>query len=171
MTSQISTERIAQIMREQTLRRLALENPCRPCGALGRVKIDDTEDADGYYETKDCEHCKGRGWFKKTLDEVMAMRFGPEWPTRLTLEQKLRALENRFYNRATWEPKPGDLYTTSRADLELYEVVDVADGHICTRYRTQPDGAISRWPAEEFLAEHTFGHARTHVPNWVIAFS
>ncbi|AXQ69693.1 hypothetical protein HOU03_gp111 [Caulobacter phage CcrSC] len=171
----MDVEAYRKAIHEATHRRLALENPCRECGALGTLKIEGSEDSEGYYRCKPCEACAGKGWIKKPLAEVMAMRFGPEWPTVLTPRQKLMALENRFYSRQTWTPKAGDLYTTSRADYELYEIVDIdTDDHtthrrIRTRYRAKPDGPISEWFAHEFLSEHTFGYARTHVPNWIFA--
>ncbi|MDD9740894.1 hypothetical protein PVW47_14030 [Marinovum sp. SP66] len=42
---------------------------------------------------------------------------------RLTKTQKLEALAARFYQGVEWVPKAGDLYTTSRADLEVYRVI------------------------------------------------
>lgn len=94
---------------------------------------------------------------------------GPLWPIELTPMQKLHALSGKFYSRLQWEPKAGDLYTTSRADLELYQVTAIRDGKVFTRYR---DGnrsiATSEWPEDEFLDPHTFGYARVHVPDWII---
>lgn len=86
----------------------------------------------------------------------------------LTAEQKLHALAFRFYQSAGWEPKAGDYYTTSRADLELYKVVDVRDGKVFTTYLPE-GGTVAEWPAEEFLSEKTFGRCRVHVPDWVLA--
>lgn len=87
----------------------------------------------------------------------------------LTAQQKLHALAYRFYQGGKWEPKPGDYYTTSRADLELYQVIDVRDGKVFTRYCDPQRGShITDWPAEEFLSPETFGRARVWVPGWVI---
>ncbi len=85
---------------------------------------------------------------------------------QLTYEQKLQAMANRFYQGAEWSPKAGDHYTTSRADLEVYRVMDVADGVVYTAY-TEGSKEISEWPAAEFLTEG-FGPNRVHVPNWLL---
>jgi hypothetical protein len=85
---------------------------------------------------------------------------------QLTATQKLHAMAHRFYSRQPWTPQPGDFYTSSRADLELYKVVDVRDGKVLTTYLPE-GGTVAEWPADEFLADHTFGYARVHVPAWV----
>lgn len=84
----------------------------------------------------------------------------------LTPMQKLHALSNRFYSGVAWTPKAGDYYTTSRADLELYKVVDVRDGKVFTTYLPE-GGTVDEWPSDEFLSPETFGYARVHVPSWV----
>jgi hypothetical protein len=84
----------------------------------------------------------------------------------LTENQKLHALANRFYSDAKWEPKAGDFYTTSRADLELYQVVEVTDDKIRTKYLF-PDSPIAEWAKHGFLTEG-FGVKRVHVPFWVL---
>lgn len=86
---------------------------------------------------------------------------------KLTLQQKLDALAYRFYQGAAWEPKAGDFYTTSRADLELYQVVSVENGVVRTRF-TEGSDAITEWPQVEFLTGG-FGPKRVFVPEWVIA--
>lgn len=85
---------------------------------------------------------------------------------KLTYQQKLDALSYRFYQGAQWEPKAGDFYTTSRADLELYQVVSVEGGVVRTRF-TEGSDAISEWPEAEFLTEG-FGPRRVFVPEWVM---
>ncbi|MBO9125497.1 MULTISPECIES: hypothetical protein [unclassified Rhizobium] len=86
--------------------------------------------------------------------------------TKLTYQQKLDALSYRFYQAGPWAPKAGDFYTTSRADLELYQVVSVENGLVRTRY-TEGTDAISEWPEAGFLTEG-FGARRVFVPDWVI---
>lgn len=85
---------------------------------------------------------------------------------RLTPQQKMHALAHRFYQGARWEPKAGDYYTTSRADLELYQVVEVTDQHVRTRY-TEGSDTIATWPAAGFQTEG-FGPMRVWVPQWVL---
>ncbi|UDF29813.1 UNVERIFIED_ORG: hypothetical protein LHK14_00375 [Roseateles sp. XES5] len=85
---------------------------------------------------------------------------------KLTHQQKLDALAYRFYQGAAWEPKAGDFYTTSRADLELYQVVSVEGGVVRTRF-TEGSDAIAEWPEGEFLTGG-FGPKRVFVPEWVI---
>jgi hypothetical protein len=86
--------------------------------------------------------------------------------TKLTYQQKLDALSYRFYQGGVWTPKAGDFYTTSRADLELYQVVSVEGGVVRTRF-TEGTDAISEWPEAGFLTEG-FGPRRVFVPEWVI---
>lgn len=86
---------------------------------------------------------------------------------KLTFQQKLDALAYRFYQGAEWRPNAGDYYTTSRADLELYQVVSVDEDVVRTRY-TEGSDAISEWPADDFLTGG-FGPKRVFVPDWVLA--
>jgi len=86
---------------------------------------------------------------------------------KLTEQQKLHALAARFYEELEWKPKAGDYYTTSRADLELYRVVDVKDGVVFTEYCTSPGVNIAEWPESEFIAEG-FGPKRVYVPGYVL---
>lgn len=85
---------------------------------------------------------------------------------KLTYQQKLDALSYRFYQGANWTPKAGDFYTTSRADLELYQVVSVENGIVRTRF-TEGSDAIAEWPEAGFLTEG-FGPRRVFVPPWVM---
>jgi hypothetical protein len=85
---------------------------------------------------------------------------------KLTPQQKLEALALRFYQGQEWTPKAGDLYTTSRADLELYRVVEVREDVIVTEY-TEGCADCATWPATEFLTEG-FGPNRVWVPDWII---
>jgi hypothetical protein len=74
-------------------------------------------------------------------------------PTCLTPWQKLEALSMRYYGCVVWEPNAGDFYTTSRADLELYQVVDVTDTEVITRYCTPNTRAEdAQCPRDEFLS-------------------
>jgi hypothetical protein len=87
-----------------------------------------------------------------------------EEPIKLTEWQKLHALAMRFYSGYQWRPKAGDYYTTSRADLELYQVVDIKDGKVYTKYcDPAKQGGIAEWPEDEFLSPTTFGYARVYV--------
>lgn len=85
---------------------------------------------------------------------------------KLTPTQKLHALAYRFYQGAAWTPKAGDFYTTSRADLELYQIVSIEGGIVRTRF-TEGSDAISEWTEAGFLIEG-FGPKRVHVPEWVM---
>lgn len=83
----------------------------------------------------------------------------------LTENQKLHALAYKYYQGAKWDPKKGDYYTTSRADLELYRIVDITDTKILTQYTTGSD-AISEWDKDGFLTEG-FGVNRVYVPDFI----
>lgn len=85
---------------------------------------------------------------------------------KLTPQQKLQAMAFRFYQDGEWQPKAGDLYTTTRADLEVYRVVDVRDGLVITEY-TEDGIGHSVWPESEFLTEG-FGPKRVWVPDFVL---
>ncbi len=86
---------------------------------------------------------------------------------KLTPQQKLDAFSHRFYSNGQWEPKAGDHYTTSRADLELYQVVSVDENIVRTRY-TEGSDTIAEWPAAGFLTEG-FGPKRVFVPEWILS--
>lgn len=85
---------------------------------------------------------------------------------KLTPDQKLQALAARFYQGLEWVPKAGDLYTTSRADLEVYRVVDVRGGKVITEY-TEDGNGPSEWPVEEFTTEG-FGPKRVWIPPFIL---
>lgn len=104
------------------------------------------------------------------LSPISPAHFEQVQRTSLTHQQKLEALAYRFYHRQTWTPKPGDFYTTARADLELYQVVSVEDGIVKTRYVDPARGAqISEWDEATFLSPETFGYARVWVPDWLMS--
>ena len=88
------------------------------------------------------------------------------YPRALTPHQKLSALAHRFYQGAQWQPKAGDYYTTSRADLELYRVAKIEEGKLFTEYCTQP-GELTEWDSDTFTTEG-FGPRRVHVPDFII---
>lgn len=85
---------------------------------------------------------------------------------KLTEKQKLEAVAYRFYQHGEWLPKAGDIYTTTRADLEAYEVVFSDESVVKTRY-TEGSEEVSEWPTEEFQTEG-FGPNRLWVPPWVL---
>ena len=85
----------------------------------------------------------------------------------LTPKQKMEALAYRFYQGGTWVPKAGDFYTTSRADLEVYQVVSVDGGKVRTRYTDGGTDAIAEWDGVGFLTEG-FGPKRVYVPEWCL---
>lgn len=86
---------------------------------------------------------------------------------KLTPEIKLQALEMKYYSGIHWEPKKGDYYTTSRADLELYQVVDVDDEFVYTSYLPVNLDNISKWRKDEFTSKD-FGLRRVHVHEVLI---
>jgi len=88
---------------------------------------------------------------------------------KLTLEQKLAALANRYYlkDKNDWIPKKGDYYTTCRNDLELYQIVDVNETKIVTKYCNPERGDnTSEWDKDSFLLD--FGLNRVNVPNYLL---
>jgi hypothetical protein len=88
--------------------------------------------------------------------------------TSLTESQKLEALALKYYQGGVeWKPSKGDFYTTSRADLELYQIVDADENTIKTKYcDTDKGNSITEWKADEFLKG--FGLNRVHVPLFII---
>lgn len=82
----------------------------------------------------------------------------------LTMSQKLQSLSHKYYGHVPWVPKTGDYYTSSRADLELYQIVEANEKVVRTRY-CHPDHSqtISEWPTETFL--EGFGVNRVWVPD------
>lgn len=95
--------------------------------------------------------------------------------TQLTPTQKMHAFANRFYlGGVKWEPQPGDYYTSTRADLELYRIVEITETEVVTEYChsitafTPPTPAEqARWSIEGFTTEG-FGPNRLHVPLWIL---
>lgn len=78
------------------------------------------------------------------------------------------ALSNAMYQGGQkWVPKAGDYYTSSRPDLELYQIYSIENGKILTRY-TNGHSALSEWDESTFLTEG-FGPNRIHVPDWIFS--
>lgn len=86
----------------------------------------------------------------------------------LTPEMKLQCFQFKYYNGLEWIPKKGDFYTTTRADLEVYQVVDVDEEFIYTKYTSElSSGEISKWDKDKFLTEG-FGDRRMWIPDFLI---
>ena len=88
--------------------------------------------------------------------------------TSLTPNQKAAVIEYNFYNgRREWVPKPFDYYTTPRADLELYQILEITDTVIKTKYCTDIKSEnVAEWPIAEFFTG--FGINRIHVPLFIL---
>lgn len=87
--------------------------------------------------------------------------------TELTLNQKLEALALKYYEDFQWQPKKGDYYTSSRNDLELYQIVDEGEQFFYTKYCDPKKGNdTSMWPKSTFLKD--FGLKRVFVPEWIL---
>lgn len=83
-----------------------------------------------------------------------------------TSDMKLQSIAQKYYlGGIEWIPKAGDYYTSTRADLELYQVVKVTDTQIFTRY-VKHDSEIAAWDKDGFTCEG-FGINRVHVPDFV----
>lgn len=87
---------------------------------------------------------------------------------KLTAEAKLQAFQSKYYQGVEWEPKKGDYYTTTRADLELYKIVEIDEKYVYTTYMRE-DSPIDKWPKEGFTTEG-FGDRRMHVPDYLFKF-
>jgi hypothetical protein len=87
--------------------------------------------------------------------------------TGLTPRQKMEALSFRFYSNQKWAPAALDYYTTSRNDLELYQVVRIDDEFVYTVYTTDPKKNESKWKRDEFTTQG-FGPCRVWVPLWIL---
>lgn len=84
----------------------------------------------------------------------------------LTPNQKLHALSAKYYQHTVWIPKKGDYYTSTRADLELYQIVNIKNGIVYTIYCNMECKPV-QWDEKTFLTEG-FGVNRVHVPDWII---
>jgi len=87
--------------------------------------------------------------------------------TELTVEQKLQALSSKYYDGLQWTPKKGDYYTTSRNDLQLYQIVDENETTLFTNYcgKNKSDQP-HEWSKRKFLED--FGERRVFVPEFVL---
>ena len=83
--------------------------------------------------------------------------------TTLTPWQKLSALAMRFYQNRNWDPDVGDYFTTTRADLNLYQIVGMDHGKVRTKSCDPTKSAILSWDLEHFLIDPTIGYARVWV--------
>lgn len=86
--------------------------------------------------------------------------------TVLTYQQKLQALSDKYYSHNRWQPKKGDYYTTSRNDLELYQIVDEDEEHFYTVSCHVENCHKEPWKKEEFLQD--FGINRVSVQNYIL---
>lgn len=89
--------------------------------------------------------------------------------TSLTTTEKLKAFAFTFYHSSIhtkWQPKKGDYYTTTREDLELYQIVDEDDEHLYTNYVNGRSDSPTKWSKKEFLDPNGFGSRRLWIPEW-----
>jgi len=87
--------------------------------------------------------------------------------TELTVEQKIQALSSKYYDGLPWNPKKGDYYTTSRNDLELYQIVDENETTLFTNYCGEKKAdEPHEWSKRKFLED--FGERRVFVPEFVL---
>lgn len=86
---------------------------------------------------------------------------------KLTLEEKLQALSSKYYDGLEWQPKKGDYYTTSRNDLELYQIVDENETTFFTSYLDEKKSPEPHeWSKQKFLQD--FGERRVYVPEFIL---
>jgi len=85
-----------------------------------------------------------------------------------TKDMKLDAFARKYYQGEEWIPKAGDYYTTTRNDLELYQVVEVTETEVHTSYLPL-GGQVSKWPINEFTKEG-FGPRRMLVPIEILCY-
>jgi hypothetical protein len=89
--------------------------------------------------------------------------------TKLNNDEKLLALKLKYYDDQQWSPTTGDYYTSSRNDLELYQIVNEDNDYFYTNY-CDPDKKTetpSSWLKSEFTTVG-FGLKRVHVPEWIL---
>ena len=84
----------------------------------------------------------------------------------LTAEMKLEAFAVKYYIGLQWEPKKGDYYTTTRADLELYQVSDIDEDFVYTIY-TDRECDVQKWDKDKFTTQD-FGIRRMWIPDYLI---
>lgn len=80
--------------------------------------------------------------------------------------QKLHALAAKYYQGVIWSPQKGDYYTSSRADLELYQIIEIQNNIITTIY-CDKQCSPQAWGQNEFTTTG-FGPNRVHVPLWIL---
>ena len=71
--------------------------------------------------------------------------------TTISDKQKIQAMADKFYQGMKWEPKNGDYYTSSRADNELYQIVDEDEESFYTTYCNQNSPLPTRWYKKDFM--------------------
>jgi len=91
---------------------------------------------------------------------------------KLTPEQKLAAIENRFYNHQSWLPKLNDYYTLTRSSMgmELFQIVTETETQFGIKLIYSDSGASQDEPTmfdkTDFL--EGFGICRVHVPEYIL---
>lgn len=89
--------------------------------------------------------------------------------TSLTIYQKLQALSLKYYHNMEWSPMPGNYYTSTRDDFELYKIIGVSYDCLLTQYCDiyKQSEEPARWLQRDF-ATRDFGLNRVWVPNFVL---
>jgi hypothetical protein len=137
---------------------------------MAQQKVNDVEQETLKMGEEVVTYCKQYEGTDKYNVAMLAIEFGyqlalKQQQTALTEYQKLLAFEYKYYNFISWNPKEGDYYTSTRADLELYKVVKITDDKIFTIYCSNPSN-IFEWDRNSFLTEG-FGLQRMYVPDFV----
>lgn len=84
---------------------------------------------------------------------------------QLTDNQKLMAIEMKYYQGMKWSPKVGDVYVIVRADKKVFRIEKIEDGQVyfsCNEY-----DSIGNFPLEGF-ADKDFGVNRVFVPEFIL---
>lgn len=92
----------------------------------------------------------------------------------LTVQQKLQAMELRFYSGVNWNPKKGDYYTLTRASLglEVFQIQDETDADFGiikvwdTNGNHKIENPLTYFPKDTFTTEG-FGLSRVHLPEFI----
>lgn len=91
---------------------------------------------------------------------------------KITQQNKLDAIEYKYYNKHQWKPKRGDYYTLTRNSmgLELFQIVEESKTKFWIRLVWNENGGwqdeSTEFDKDTFLED--FGESRVYLPEWCI---
>jgi len=87
--------------------------------------------------------------------------------TALTCQQKLHCFGLKYFQNYEWKPEIGDYFTTTRADLELFQITRIEERNVFWINAKEPNSLEQRDDLSGFSCLGQ-GSIRLYVPDFIL---